>query len=100
MRAIIRFGAPLHDLTVTDLHTLDNVYQIGVEPRRIDILTSIDGVEFDEAWAEKKKIKLGAGEAFVIGREHLIRNKKAAGRDKDLGDVAWLEKNKRDSRGG
>ena len=100
MRAIIRFGAPLHDLTITDLHTLDNVYQIGVEPRRIDILTSIDGVQFDEAWAEKKKIKLGAGEVFVIGREHLIRNKKAAGRFKDLGDVAWLEKNDREPRGG
>jgi len=89
--ALRAFGAPLFDLTVDDLTTPDTVFQIGIAPRRIDVLTSIDGVEFDEAWPDRTEIEVEGRSFGVIGRSHLLRNKKAAGRPKDLADVAWLE---------
>ena len=89
--AITAFGCPLHDLSVEDLYTPDTVFQIGVAPRRIDILTSIDGVDFDDAWPGRYEAPIEGLSVPVIGREHLIQNKRAAGRPKDLADVAWLE---------
>ncbi len=74
-----------------DLVTRGTVFQIGVAPRRIDVLTSIDGVEFDEAWAARTMTRVGGVDIPVIGRAELIRNKKATGRAKDLADAAWLE---------
>ena len=50
LRALARFGAPLSDLTATDLQRDGTVFQLGVPPRRIDLLTSIDGVTFEDAW--------------------------------------------------
>ncbi len=90
-KALQIFGAPLEKLTVDDLHTLDTVFQIGVVPSRIDILTSIDGIAFDEAWRDRKAVTVGKTNVFVISKPHLIRNKKAAGRPKDLLDATWLE---------
>jgi hypothetical protein len=90
-QAIEKFGAPRSRLSVKDLTTSDTVFQIGVAPRRIDILTSVDAVEFEEAWAERKAIDLMGQEVPVIGRAHLIKNKRACGRPKDLADLAWLE---------
>lgn len=58
-RALRRFGAPLLDLTLDDLKTPDIVFQIGVAPHRIDLLTSIAGVEFEEAWPERTEIEVG-----------------------------------------
>ncbi len=88
--ALQRFGAPLQDLTVADLATPDVVYQIGVPPARIDILTSISGVTFDEGWASRISTALGALEVPVIGRDRLIQNKRAAGRPRDMADLADL----------
>lgn len=93
--ALKRFGAPLFDLQVEDLSTRDLVFQMGVPPRRIDILTSISGVTFDEAWPHRVAAKLGDVELFIIGADHLLRNKKAAGRPKDLLDVVTLERHRR-----
>ena len=62
-----------------------------VAPRRIDILTSISGVQFDEAWAERETVPVEGLTLNVLSRKHLIANKKAAGRPKDLADVSWLE---------
>jgi len=90
-QALQRFGAPLADLTLDDLKTPDTVFQIGVAPRRIDILTSIDGVEFDEAWPQRRIIEVEGQTFAVISRDHLLQNKKASGRPKDLADVTWLE---------
>lgn len=90
-RALQRFGAPLFDLTANDLQTPGLVFQIGVVPQRIDILTAIDGVLFDEAWSQRKTVEIEGLIIAVIGRTQLIQNKKAAGRPKDLADVAWLE---------
>lgn len=70
------------------------VFQIGVEPIRIDVLTAIDGVEFSEAWAERVGARFADQDAAVLSRRHLLMNKRAAGRDQDLVDVKWLEKAK------
>jgi hypothetical protein len=90
-RALGRFGAPTPGLTLADLATPDVVFQIGVAPRRIDILTSIDGVTFDEAWPQRLVVDVEGLAIPVIGRTHLIQNKRAAGRPQDLADLTWLE---------
>lgn len=69
------------------------VFQLGVAPCRIDILTAIDGVEFDNAWQRRTTMKLGDQRVPVLGREDLIVNKRATGRPRDLADLAWLESN-------
>lgn len=92
MRALRRFGAPLFDLQESDLERPGTVFQMGLPPRRIDILTAIDGVEFEEAWAGRLTTRLGAFEVSVLGRKELIQNKRAAGRPKDLVDVLMLER--------
>lgn len=89
--ALQQFGAPLHELTRQDLHSPDVVFQIGVVPNRIDLLTSISGVEFDEAWGKRIIVSVSGVDVPTIGREELIRNKRAAGRPRDLADAAELE---------
>jgi hypothetical protein len=89
--ALAAFGAPLDQLRVEELTEPDLIYQIGVVPARIDILTGISGVEFVEAWAGRITIRLGELEVPVLGRQDLLRNKRASGRPRDLADVAELE---------
>ncbi len=90
-RALKSFGAPLFDLSIDDLSEPDNVFQIGVAPRRIDLLTAISGVGFDDAWKNRVSVTLWGMQFSVLSREDLIANKLAAGRPKDLVDVAWLQ---------
>jgi hypothetical protein len=92
LRALKTFGAPLHDLTEADLASPDVVFQIGLPPRRIDILTSITGVDFDEAWPDRAEVSYGDVRCGVIGRDALIRNKTLLGRPKDLLDVDLLRR--------
>jgi hypothetical protein len=61
-----------------------------VAPNRIDLLTDIDGVSFEEAWAERERADLDGVPVFMASRQTLITNKKAAGRPQDLADVARL----------
>lgn len=89
--ALARFGAPLTDLTERDLITPGTVFQIGVAPNRIDVLTSIDAVTFDEAWAARTTTRIEDLDVPVLARHHLIQNKKATGRPQDLADVARLD---------
>ncbi len=91
LKALSAFGAPAEELSGLDLTTPDLVFQIGVEPSRIDILTSIDGVEFEEAYRSRTTARIDGLEVPVLGREALIRNKRVVGRPKDLADVAELE---------
>ena len=91
--ALSNFGAPLHDLTIEDLSTPGIIFQIGVEPSRIDILTEISGVIFSDAWKRKISIEMNGCSMSVIGLEDLIKNKRAAGRAKDIADVETLERN-------
>jgi len=96
--ALADFGAPLDDLTVGDLATPGIVFQIGVAPVRIDIVTRIDGVSFAEAFEARLATRFGGEPAAVISREHLIANKRAAGRLQDLADVESLEALRRGPR--
>lgn len=89
--AFVAFGAPLHELTLDDLQSEDMVYQIGIVPNRIDILTTIGGITFDEAWPRRTFVHLWGLMVPVIGRADLIVCKRAAGRPRDLADVADLE---------
>jgi hypothetical protein len=90
-KALERFGAPRSRLTVDTFTQPDIVYQIGVPPSRIDLLTGIDGVSFEEAWADRVDCVVD-GVAFpMISRHHLVMNKRATGRPQDLADVARLE---------
>lgn len=92
MRAIVTFGAPLHDLSLSDLATKGIVFQIGIAPIRIDIITAIDGLEFTDAWPARMMTRFGDEEVPVLSRNHLIVNKKASGRLQDLADVESLGK--------
>jgi hypothetical protein len=87
----LQFGAPLQDLTEADLATPGIIFQIGVAPIRIDVITAIDGVEFPEAWANRMSTKFDDQPASVLSKEDLIRNKRAAGRTQDLADLERLE---------
>lgn len=91
IRSLKDFGAPLQDLTEVDLTEPGTVFQIGVEPLRIDILTAIDGVDFEEAWPDRVPVSFDGQPAAVLSRYHLIQSKRAAGRAQDLADVEWLE---------
>jgi hypothetical protein len=96
--ALERFGAPLFDLRREDLARPGVVFQIGVPPCRIDILTEITGVTFDEAWPGRLTAAVGGQTLPFIGRNELLVNKRAVGRPKDLGDVAFLEGRDHDRR--
>lgn len=90
MRALKRFGAALLDLTEDDLATADTVFQMGVAPSRIDLMTGISGVTFDQAWPSRVTVAIEGLAVPVIGRDELLRNKIASGRPKDLADLAAL----------
>jgi hypothetical protein len=91
LRALKAFGAPLQDLTEEDLVQPGLVFQIGVPPVRIDLVTSIDGVSFSEAWLARVQTVFADQTVAVLSREHLIRNKRSTGRTQDLADAEWLE---------
>ncbi len=91
LRAVKRFGAPLHDVTSADLQKDDTVFQIGVAPRRIDLLTGVSGLTFEEAFAHSIEAIVDGISLHVLSLDDLIRNKKASGRTKDLADVEMLE---------
>lgn len=90
--ALQAFGAPIaaHGIDKTDFATPGTVYQIGLPPRRIDLLTEISGVSFDEAWQSRLAAKVQSLPVSFIGRAALVKNKLASGRDKDLLDVKAL----------
>lgn len=90
--ALAAFGAPLHALKIaqTDFVRPDVVVQFGLPPYRIDILTAISGVTFDEAWRERVEDYFNGVRVPFIGRSAFIRNKRASGRKKDLADLEAL----------
>ena len=90
MRALAAFGAPLDALSPDDFSREGITVQIGLPPLRIDILTQLTGLSFDEAWPERVKGPAGDVRADFIGRDAFIRNKRATGRLKDLADIEGL----------
>ena len=88
--ALRRFGAPLDDVSERDFSVPGIVYQIGLPPGRIDVLTQRSGLVFDDAWPTRLRGSFGEIETDFIGREAFIRNKLATGRAKDRVDVESL----------
>jgi hypothetical protein len=93
--ALADFGLGSLDISIDDLSTPGKVIQLGYEPNRIDLLTSVTGVTFDEAWAEKAEGELDGVPVNFIDRSALLRNKEATGRSKDLIDAIELRKQDR-----
>ena len=98
--ALARFGAPLETAGVTaaDFAQPGMVYQIGLPPRRIDVLTEISGVTFDRAWESRAVADVDGRTVGFIGRAALLENKQAAGRPQDIADVARLLRIQRGNR--
>lgn len=91
LRALARFGAPMHDLTKQDFMENGTVFQIGVAPRRIDIITSASGLRFEDAFEGSVLVDIEGIQVHVPSLGDLIRNKRASGRTKDLADAEALE---------
>lgn len=91
-RALTAFGAPTTALGLkpADLEVPETVVQIGLAPRRIDILTDVTGLSFDQAWSSRIVHQVGMLAVPFLGRDDLVRNKRASGRYKDLGDLEAL----------
>jgi hypothetical protein len=88
--AMTAFGAPAGLFTLEELSHPRTVFQLGVAPVRVDILTQIAGLAFEEAWPSRVQAQLGPVPFWVIGRAELVRNKRAAARPSDLADLAAL----------
>ena len=89
-KALDAFGAPFGDLKVEDLSSPGIIFQMGVPPNRIDIITGIDGIGFEEAWGRRLGSAYGDQPVMVIGFDDLIRNKQATGRPQDAWDAENL----------
>lgn len=90
-KALEEFGAPLQQVTLADFRNKELVYQIGIEPNRIDILMGISGIRFETAWKNRNKRKYGDENMQIIGKNDLMRSKRKAGRDQDLLDLKRLK---------
>jgi hypothetical protein len=92
-RALAAFGAPLDtfEVSAADFAAYDGLLQIGLPPRRIDILNRASGISFDEAIADSQTFEVEGRAIPVIGLAALLQNKRAAGREQDRADVAALE---------
>ena len=93
--ALVEFGAPLDGVTADDLIDPESYYAMGIPPNRIDILNTIEGITFEEAWPRRVKAPHGEAWMWVIGIDDLITNKRAVGRPTDLADVEKLERRRR-----
>ena len=92
--ALARFGAPMEQVTPEDLATPGTIFQIGVEPNRIDIVTAVEGLTFADVWDKRVASTYGEVPISILGLEDLLRNKRAVARPQDLLDVEWLERAK------
>lgn len=88
--ALRSFKAPLLDLTEADLLNPDVIYQVGVEPNRIDLMNDISGVSWDEAWSGRTDVVIEGVRVPVLGIEEFVRNKRASGRPKDRADLILI----------
>jgi hypothetical protein len=90
MRALEQFGAPPGEVSADDFSRPGIVFQMGLPPLRIDVLTELTGLTFDEAWPGRTSAGFGPLTVDVLGREAFIKNKRATGRARDLGDIEAL----------
>jgi len=94
MNVLHKFGFKNINIKKEDLTKKGQILQLGYEPVRIDIITSIAGCSFEEVWNNKFKEKYGKTLVNFIGKKELIKNKKAISRKQDIADLELLEKNK------
>lgn len=91
-RGLLRFRAPLADVTPEDFLSPDLVFQIGRPPQRIDLITEIDGLDFESAWSRRVHNEADGRPIPVIGLNDLMANKAASGRPQDLADLDWFQR--------
>ena len=91
LRALRRFGAPLHNVTRGDFEEEGTVFQIGAAPRRIDLITTASGLRFEDAFKNSMAVDIEGVEVHIPSVTDLIRNKRASGTTKDLADAEALE---------
>lgn len=91
-RALAGFGVPVsaHQVSARDFEKKGYGYRFGIKPFLIEVLTTISGVEFDEAWPDRRSFELEGRVIWYLDRTALLANKRAAGRPKDMADVEWL----------
>ena len=94
--ALKEFGAPLTDITTEDFTVPTLVFQMGIEPSRIDILMGLKELNFDDCWKRRATAIIGNIEMYFISIDDLITNKRIAGRPQDLRDVETLELKKKE----
>ncbi|MBW1696632.1 MAG: nucleotidyltransferase [Deltaproteobacteria bacterium] len=98
VRALRRFGAPLHNLAKEDLQKDGTIFQIGVAPRRIDLITAVSGLQFEEVYRRSLSVNIEGIEVHIPSIDDMILNKRASGRTKDLADAEALESLKNSDR--
>jgi len=94
-KSLSEFGSPLSELSRDTFCEKGIIFQIGVVPRRIDIITCIDGVEFPQAYQNKQEVEIEGLKIPFLSKEDIMRNKEAAGRDKDKLDIKYLREKRR-----
>ncbi len=90
-KALVEFGAPMDSVTIEDFSKPGTIFQIGVIPRRIDVINNIDGLSFEEAFIDKDVVDIENLTVPLISKRKLIINKRATGREKDKLDAKRLE---------
>lgn len=91
--AVRAFGFPVDVLTPVDIVSGKKLIEMGLEPVQIHVMSSISGVDWEEGWTGKQQGSCGSHEVFFIGRTAFLKNKRAAGRLKDLADIEALSEN-------
>ena len=92
MKMLTAFGFARDQMTESDFLEPGRIVQLGNPPNRIDLMTEISGVDFDDAWSERVSAQLDGIDVGFLSREHLLANKRASGRPKDLADLDKLER--------
>ena len=92
-QSLSEFGAPISDIEQKTFCVEGIVFQIGLAPRRIDIITKIEGVNFQNAYSDKREIEVEGIKIPFISKEDLIKNKESTGREKDKLDAKYLRQN-------
>jgi predicted nucleotidyltransferase len=93
-QSLIQFGAPMEQINEKTFSEQGVIFQIGVAPRRIDVITKIDGVDFQKAWTARQEIAIDGLKVPFISKQDLIKNKESTGREKDKLDAKELRKKK------
>jgi len=93
-QSLAQFGAPMEQINEKTFCEQGVIFQIGVAPRRIDVITKINGVDFQQAWAARQEIMIEELKVPFISKQDLIKNKESTGREKDRLDAQQLRKKK------